>query len=366
MSTFTSNQQIGNPIQQRLEENQAAVRQNSHHNNGWVALSTTTLSEDSNASKNSVSHKPEEEQVAVVLGYYNGEKYLTEQLRSIIDQSHSNLSIFISDDRSDMKIDPSLIDIDRRDFQEIHFRRNESNKGFSKNFFDALSTVDGEFEYFSFSDQDDIWHRSKIADAITVLKKYPSNQPVLYCARTAIADESCQVDLGTSPLFEKPPSFANALIQSIGGGNTMVFNKAARELIVKSTRDTEIVSHDWWCYQIISGAGGIVYYDSKPCLKYRQHSGNLIGSNNSFMDRVVRFRGLFGNRFRNWNDVNLDALSKNKSLLTPENQKHLDQFIEARKSGLLKRLILCKRVGIYRQTLFGQIGLLVGLILNKV
>lgn len=307
-----------------------------------------------------------EKRVVVVLGYYNGNRYLPEQIRSILDQSHQNLEIFISDDCSNSEVNTDGLGLTPDDVQRIHLGMRSSNVGPANNFLNALSSINGSFGYFAFSDQDDVWHHDKIADALAILTQYPDDRPALYCARTAITDAGCQADLGTSPRFDKQPSFANALVQSIGGGNTMVFNKAARDLIVASSTDVGVAVHDWWCYQIVSGAGGIVYYDPRPCLKYRQHSEALFGSNNDWAARFIRIRYLLAGRFRGWNDINLAALSKNRALLTPDNQRRLDDFIEARQSGLLKRLLLCKRAGIYRQTLPGNLGLLLGLVLNKV
>lgn len=304
--------------------------------------------------------------VAVILGYYNGNSYLPEQIRSILEQSHKNLEIFVSDDCSTLEVDVKRLGLTTNDTKKIHLGVRSFNIGCTNNFLDALGKVDSLFEYFSFSDQDDVWHKDKVEDALAVIARYPDDKPVLYCARTAITNEDCQVDLGISPLFEKKPSFANALVQNIGGGNTMVFNKAARDLIVTSSINVEVVAHDWWCYQIVSGAGGVIQYDTKPCLKYRQHSGNLVGSNNDWRSRLIRIRGLLNCRFRNWNNINLKALSKNRALLTPDNQQRLNDFIRARESPLIKRLILFKSTRIYRQTFLGNLGLVLGLILNKV
>ena len=59
------------------------------------------------------------------------------------------------------------------------------------------------FEYFTFSDQDDVWHNNKLERAIRDLSKVPSNVPALHCSQTVIVDESCKKILGTSPLFPK-------------------------------------------------------------------------------------------------------------------------------------------------------------------
>ena len=304
--------------------------------------------------------------VAVILGYFNGQSYIQEQLQSILGQTHSAIHVYISDDKSEPGFSLDQLRLSPDELSKISLGVRTQNLGSTNNFLNALANVPDDFEYYAFSDQDDIWHRDKLEKAIAVLQKFPSNKPALYCARTEISNATCKKTLGYSPLFNRPPSFANALVQNIGGGNTMVFNKAAKDLILKSTQDVEVVSHDWWCYQIVTGAGGQVIYDSKPCLKYRQHACNLVGANTGWRARFLRIRELLRGRFREWSDINITALLAHKHLLTIANQRVIEDFIQARQSSLLKRLILFKRSGIHRQTLLGNLGLLLGVFLNNV
>jgi len=304
--------------------------------------------------------------VAVILAHWNSPDFLHDQLKSLLAQRRVEATVYIFDDHSK----PSNLGIwsakELADHPRVFTTLRARRVGFVKNFLLGLAQADGGSEYFAFSDQDDVWHEDKLERAIAALEKTPSEQPALYCARTEIVDSTCEHTLGYSPLFNKPPSFANAIVQNIAGGNTMVFNRAARDLITEATQDVTLVSHDWWCYQIVTGAGGHVIYDFEPCLKYRQHDHNLVGANTIWRARFVRICDMFRGRFREWNDINLAALSASKYLLTNSNQQLLDCFIEARQSSLIKRLFLFKRSGIYRQTLFGNLGLLLGIILNKV
>lgn len=310
--------------------------------------------------------KSDAPRVAVVLGYFDGQEYVCDQLRSILDQSHSAVHIYLCDDKSEVCFSFDGLRLDPAKVSQISICLRPRNVGFTTNFLNALASIPDDFEYFAFSDQDDIWHQDKLERALAALAKAPTQKPALYCARTEISDATCEHTLGYSPRFNKTPSFANALVQNIGGGNTMVFNRAARELIIKTTVCANVVSHDWWSYQIVSGAGGCIIYDPEPCLKYRNHGGNLAGENITWRARFVRIRGLLQGRFRTWNDINLKSLSEHSHLLTANNREILSNFIEARQSSLIKRLFLFKRSGIYRQTLFGNLGLLFGIIFNKV
>lgn len=311
--------------------------------------------------------KASQNKVAVILGYYNGEDYVAEQLRSIFEQSHQGLHVFVSDDQSPKPFCVDALDLNTEQLAKLSVGRRHENVGFSNNFLNASASIDDSFDYFAFSDQDDVWRQDKIEKAIKALSKAPKGTPALYCARTEIVDSTGDKTLGYSPNFSKPSSFSNALVQNIGGGNTMVFNKAAKDLITASTDlNASLVSHDWWCYQIVTGAGGYVIYDPHPCLKYRQHGNNLVGESRSWYARFLRIRGLLQGRFRSWNDANLKALADHEHLLTSHNLRILNDFLEARQSHLLKRIMLFKRTGVYRQTLFGNLGLLLGVILNKV
>ena len=304
--------------------------------------------------------------VAVILAHWNSPDFLYDQLKSLLAQRRVEATVYIFDDHSK----PSNLGIwsaqELADHPSVLTTLRARRVGYVKNFLLGLAHADRGSRYFAFSDQDDIWHEDKLERAIATLEQVPSEQPALYCARTEITDATCEHTLGYSPRFNKTPSFANALVQNIGGGNTMVFNRAARDLIINATVDANVVSHDWWCYQIVSGAGGYVVYDPEPCLKYRQHANNLVGANTSWRARFLRIRGLLQGRFRTWNDINLKALSEHSHLLTADNRKILSNFIEARQSSLIKRLFLFKRSGIYCQTLFGNLRLLLGIILNKV
>jgi hypothetical protein len=140
--------------------------------------------------------------------------------------------------------------------------------------------------------------------------------------------------IGLSPLFDKTPSFRNALVQSIAGGNTMVLNKQARDIVIETPKWQEIISHDWWVYILITGCGGDVHYDSSPTIKYRQHQENLIGSNLSMFARAQRIKKLMGGHFKRWNDKNLELLKPFQNRLTPENAKILSSFDSNRNANI--------------------------------
>jgi glycosyltransferase involved in cell wall biosynthesis len=236
-------------------------------------------------------------------------------------------------------------------------------EGFVANFHSLICHPDIETDYFAYADQDDIWEADKLSRAIAELEQIPEGVPALYCTRTALIDEKGR-DIGLSPLFEKPPSFANALVQNVGGGNTMVINKAARDLLHAYCGQI-VVSHDWWAYILTTAVGGVVIYDSYPSVRYRQHGNNMVGSNNDWRARLVRLRMLLEGRFREWNSINTRALQPARHLMTPENQVILDTFCIARNRWLVPRIWGVIRSGVYRQTFLGNLGLIAAAVLKK-
>ncbi len=302
--------------------------------------------------------------MAILMCTHNGARFLRDQLTSFTKQSYSNWHLYVYDDGSSDNTQEIVEEYSRHINNKVFFKSVQYGN-FAKNFLSSVFNTDGSYDFYAFSDQDDIWEQEKLSRAVEYLCQRPNTQPNLYCSSTMLVD-SIGKSIGLSPLFRKPPTFQNAIVQSIAGGNTMVFNKAARNIIAKAGADIDVVSHDWWIYQLISGVGGRITYDPDPSLLYRQHGNNLIGSNTGIWAKASRIKMLFSGRFKKLNDRNISALMRFRDLLTNENQKILDQFIELRKQGLIKRVLMFYKLGIYRQTFLGNIGLLAGIIFGKI
>lgn len=294
----------------------------------------------------------------------NGEEFLQQQLDSYRAQTHSDWELLASDDGSQ---DASVSLLERfaeRSPQSVTIVKGPGG-GFWRNFMSLVNGCDSAADVFAYSDQDDIWNPEKLSRAIAWLSTIPADVPALYFTRTELMSRGGTSE-GMSPLFERPPSFRNALVQNIGGGNTMAFNRAGLQAIRSMPPDASIVSHDWWTYQIVTGVGGVAYYDPRPSLRYRQHGGNVVGSNVGLKARLVRVRAFAGGRVVAWNDVNLAVLGRVRHLLTTENQATLDDFTAARGAAMHRRLLLLRRSGVYRQSLVENVGLFGGALLRRV
>jgi glycosyltransferase involved in cell wall biosynthesis len=302
--------------------------------------------------------------VAIFLCIFHGKHFLSAQLESIADQSHRYWRLYISDD-GNCRESIDLIKKFQSRFKEgqIIFTIGPQ-KGFVSNFLSLTCDESIDADYFAFSDQDDIWHKNKLEKSIQYLSKVSKELPSLYCSRTVIVDKN-DSKIGLSPLFLKTPSFANALVQNIGGGNTMVFNRKLREIALQAGPNIPVITHDWWMYLLATGCGGFIKYDPEPSLRYRQHGDNLVGCNITWGARFYRIFMLLQGRFKDWNDKNLTSLQKIYHLLTPSNQQLLDDFSKLRNTLFFERLKIFRKCKIYRQTILGNLGLWVAICLRK-
>ena len=303
--------------------------------------------------------------VCILMGTYNGDAFLAEQLMSIENQSHTNWRLIISDDGSTdatLTIAKSFQDKWGSDRLEI---RDGPQQGFCTNFLSLACDPNIKADFYAFSDQDDVWMVDKLARALAYFDTV-NNEDLqrVYGSRTQLVDEHL-TPIGYSPLFALPSSFRNALVQSIAGGNTMVFNQRAK-MVLEKIGFQQVVSHDWWLYQLIKGVGGVVFYDPKPSLLYRQHNGALVGHNCGFKAKLDRIFYVFNGRFKAWNTLNYQALTAVRHVLTIDNQVILESFNRLRRARFKDRVRLLEVCGLYRQTWQGTCSLWLATLLNKI
>ncbi|RUW17801.1 glycosyltransferase family 2 protein [Mesorhizobium sp. M4B.F.Ca.ET.215.01.1.1] len=307
----------------------------------------------------------QDQRVAVLLGAKDGAAFIEEQLQSLLAQSHPLVDLWVSDDGSTDGTQ-ALVEAWRPRWTKGSLTLVKGpQKGFAANFRSMIVDPRIDADYYAFCDQDDIWEPDRLESALRWMRSLDAETPLLFCSRTATISETGSA-AGYSPLFRRPPSFRNALVQSIAGGNTMLINRAARHLLAKASAKTEFVSHDWWAYLIVTAAGGMVRYDPRPLVRYRQHAANLVGANVSWKARLSRLGRLFRGEFASWTDSNLGGLAVNRDILTKDAAACLGLFIRARNGGISRRLRLLRRSGVYRQTLPGTLGLYLAFVWRRI
>lgn len=300
--------------------------------------------------------------VAILMCTYNGERFLAQQLESLAAQTHQRWTLYVSDDGSTDRTDEILLRFERDTVGKV-VRFYGPRQGFAANFMSLLRRPEVVGDLFAFSDQDDIWFPDKLERGIYALRPL-LDQPGLYCSRTQVGDEN-GVHTGFSPLFQKQPSFQNALVQSLAGANTMLLTQAARQLVAQTPGNAKVITHDWLAYLIVSACAGHVIYDPVPTLLYRQHSENLIGANTGLRARSQRLVKMLGGRFAGWNEENIRILETFEGQMKPAQHKAFISFRQSRNAGLFERIRLTLASGVYRQTLAGNLSLAVAVLLRR-
>ncbi|GHT83391.1 glycosyl transferase family 2 [Betaproteobacteria bacterium] len=287
--------------------------------------------------------------VAILLASFTGERFLRRQLDSLLAQTHRDWSLFVSDDGSTDRT-RTIIEAFAAEIGPARVKIFDGpRQGFVANFLSLICRDEIDADYFAYCDQDDEWHADKLARALAALEASPAaGHPArLYGGRSCLVDESGS-KLGRSRKMTVALGFSHALVQSYAGANTMVFNAAARDLLRGYGVVAGVASHDWWTYQVVSGAGGQIIYDPVPAVDYRQHNGNLRGHNRGFMARFDRLGELLAGRLRIWNQCHLAALSRHAELLTPANREILALFRTAADGRGMKALAAFRRSGARR------------------
>jgi glycosyltransferase involved in cell wall biosynthesis len=295
---------------------------------------------------------------------YNGENFLEEQLDSIQNQDYKNWILYVNDDGSRDKTLDILKQYQKKwGVKKLYIRRGPK-KGFCKNFLQIICDKKINADLYFLSDQDDVWMPNKLSHTLKKIAQLDAAKPLLYCARTTYVSRNAKKILGQSDLFLKPPSFRNAIVQSLAGGNTMAFNNPLKTR-TQMYHWAEVVSHDWWLYILNELNGGQTLYDTESTILYRQHSGSLIGANTGYMARLKRLIMLLSGTYRRYNNIHFKAFSRLSAETVKKNINLIDQFLIMRDKPLHVRVQMIHKLGIYRQTWQGRLALYLGSLLRK-
>lgn len=226
--------------------------------------------------------------VVVLLSTYNGEKFLREQIDSVLNQKDVNVQIIVRDDGSS----DATIDIlnEYKQSGKIVFYTGE-NKRTAQSFMDLVySSPDSD--YYAFCDQDDYWLPDKLSIGVEKIKAETDDVPILYYGMPRIVDEKL------NPLYEDPPvcetmtTFNSCLVNSKATGCTMVFNRKLCELL-KSSHPDYVLMHDAWAHKVCLAMDGKVIFDPDVHILYRQHGGNVVGVPKNFMGKIKLYYSEF-------------------------------------------------------------------------
>lgn len=229
--------------------------------------------------------------VGILTATYNGEKWVEEQIESIIKQINVEIKIFVSDDKSEDTTPKILADLSKQ-FPFIKLVPHSEKFGCAaKNFFFLLQSVDlSEFDYVAFADQDDVWDLDKLTRHIMILNK--KHVDAVSSDIMAFWPDGRQEIIVKSQNLKK----FDYMFESAGPGCTFLMTKALAHEIQKELIRNHLIhkvsSHDWFFYAFARSKNYSWHIDSKTSMLYRQHGKNVLGANSGITPLISRFKKL--------------------------------------------------------------------------
>lgn len=286
--------------------------------------------------------------ITILLCTYNGAAHLEEQLASFRAQRQVDWDLWVSDDGSqdDTWAILETFAAAERDRRTVRLVRGPQ-RGVAANYLSLLCHPDLPAGPVALSDQDDVWAPDKLALAQAGLRR--GGPVTLYGAQYHFADAALR-PIGASRPPQRPAGFANALTQNLVSGHTAALSAGALDLVRRAGVKGDVPYHDWWLYQLVTGAGGDVVIDPARVLLYRQHDDNLLGAHRGLGASLRRAQLVLGRTYGAWVRDNLAALRRAEALLSPGNRALLARLETIPPHAGLRRPAALWRAGLYRQT----------------
>lgn len=294
------------------------------------------------------------EKVAVLMSTYNGESFIVQQIDSILSQRDVDVDLIIRDDGS---TDSTVEKIKLLNDSRIKIIQGE-NIGWKSSFSWLLRNVQG-YEYYAFSDQDDVWNPMKLKVAIDSIGI--SDFPCLYYCDATIVDKDLNkigIKKNYNPFQEK---LTNIFICS-GQGCCIVLNKSTKKLFDAYIPKYDFSHEAWLC--IICGYFGKIIHDNNSYMMYRVTGQNTSGFGRTGKMELIRKRKDKKFLQQIYPPYATELLSGFNNNLSVSEKKELLRVANYKKN-LVNKLWMLFEKRIHRQTLFGTIGLKIAILLNR-
>ena len=222
--------------------------------------------------------------IEVLLSTYNGEKYLREQIDSILNQKGSHqIDLVVRDDGSSDGTIAILKSYEEK-YPERVTVNFEKNIGYIHSFFELIRGAEG-YDYYALSDQDDIWLEDKIETAIKACEAEGYEGPLLYGSCSFLVNDKLEV-MGETQKNLKGITWDNLLIQNFFPGHTQVFNNALCEVLKTEVDCSKIYVHDFWI-TYMAFLHGKAIFDNESHTFYRQHGTNTVGFGKNSVEWIM-------------------------------------------------------------------------------
>ncbi len=296
--------------------------------------------------------------VQVLMSTFNGETYLSEQLDSIISQKNISVNLLIRDDGSTDNTCAIIAEYQSK-YDNIELLKGE-NVGFKESF-KLLLKASGDFDYYAFADQDDVWMDMKLEVAVSKLQSPDSHISKMYYSNLTIVDSRLNyLSLLHAAKRILPLNQTMALVLGFAHGCTMVFNKTLRNQILNYDYPANY-PHDFWI-PLIGFLLGKVTYDNDSYILYRQHSENIYGGVRRKVWVQYKIVTENGNDF--YNGLANNLLKGYSTFLSTELVTVLNDIITYKKN-IFAKLRLLMNHNLRRSTLKGTLYLRYMILVSK-
>lgn len=298
----------------------------------------------------------EQPRIIILLATYNSQRFIREQIDSLLNQKYKNIQIFVSDDGST----DSTLDI-LGEYPQITLLKSPAPlKSACANFMFLLNNAPVA-DYYMFCDHDDVWLEDKVEKALDKMLLNSCDKPRLVHTDLAVADKDLNVispSMFRMQGLSKEQTLSQALVQNSVTGCTVMINEPLRKLASKKASADGILMHDWFL-NILALSTGTVDFVDEPLILYRQHGNNEVGAKDassvSYLMKkafaVKKNRQSIKNTYRQAQAISEaigDDLGEGKALIE-EYAKNLDR-------NYFKRLSSCKKHGFWKNSFSRKIG----------
>ena len=299
----------------------------------------------------------------ILLATYNSEKFLRQQIDSILSQDYQDFQLLIRDAGSTDSTMQIISDYTRRYPEKICFTE-QGKADACQNFFRLMELSDADI--LMFSDHDDVWLTDKISRTVKSYQqnenKYGRNCPILVFTDSKVTDENLNIlnpsMFACQHLNAVDCSFAKLVVQNTASGNTMLINRALKELVLPPPHNA--VMHDHYLMLAASAFGKIILLN-EPTLLYRQHGKNVLGAVNYsipyFLQKLLGGRKEIVERF-NRNIIQAEEFYHiNKEKLSAETAEFLLELSTFRKMNFIAKRSFLLRKKMFKSGLLRNVGM---------
>lgn len=261
--------------------------------------------------------------VLILMSTYNANESLIKQIESIFNQKNVNISLYIRDDGSNSKTKELLNLLSKKYNKKITVVYGD-NVGWKKSFLELISSADLTYDYYGFSDQDDIWFEDKVISCIKDMEK-DEYDGIKLCHCNSLSVNERLVERNEQEIrIKEPRTHKNAFAMEYFQGCGMLWNQKAMKLLTKKKISNPNISHDFWvgliCYLF-----GRVYFINLPKFYHIRYDNSQSSDGSVLKGRIKRIK---------------EILTSNNAYMNPSYDllKNYDNYLDEKDKIFLKYL----------------------------